>query len=173
MKGRKKKNTCLLEELASHKYVSTYVTYQTSYNISILKKKCHDLLTNMSAAETLGSNLDSTRADAEDVPDGAIVSAMTKMTQPRIVKLGDSSDTPRKKNENYIITAKYTILTFLPKFLYEQFRRYANIFFLAIGLFQQIDGISPTGKLVTIVPFSAILFVTALKVSKDSQHLKK
>ena len=29
---------------------------------------------------------------------------------------------------------------FLPQFLYEQFRRYANIFFLTIGLLQQIPG---------------------------------
>lgn len=33
-------------------------------------------------------------------------------------------------------TGKYTIITFLPKFLFEQFRRYANIFFLFIALLQ-------------------------------------
>ena len=32
------------------------------------------------------------------------------------------------------------LLTFLPQFLLEQFRRYANIFFLTIGLLQQIPG---------------------------------
>ena len=41
--------------------------------------------------------------------------------------------------------------------------RYANIFFLAIGLLQQIPGVSPTGKYVTIVPFMFILLLTALK----------
>lgn len=33
-------------------------------------------------------------------------------------------------------TAKYSFLTFLPKFLFEQFRKYANIFFLFISLLQ-------------------------------------
>ena len=47
---------------------------------------------------------------------------------------------------NKISTAKYNLLSFLPKFLYEQFRRYANIFFLCIGLLQQIPGVSPTGS---------------------------
>ncbi len=64
---------------------------------------------------------------------------------------------------NKITTAKYNWLSFLPKFLFEQFRRYANIFFLCIGLLQQIPNVSPTGRFVTIVPFSVILALTALK----------
>ena len=68
-----------------------------------------------------------------------------------------------KFKNNSISTGKYTFITFLPKFLYEQFRKYANIFFLTIGLLQQIPGISPTGKYVTLVPFLVILAITALK----------
>ena len=49
------------------------------------------------------------------------------------------------------------------QFLYEQFRRYANIFFLCIGLLQQIPNVSPTGRFVTIVPFTIILILTAMK----------
>lgn len=64
---------------------------------------------------------------------------------------------------NQVTTAKYTILTFLPKFLFEQFRRYANIFFLVIGLLQQIPDVSPTGRYVTLVPFTIILGLTAIK----------
>ena len=64
---------------------------------------------------------------------------------------------------NKITTSKYNVVSFLPKFLFEQFRRYANIFFLAIGLMQQIPNVSPTGRFVTIVPFMFILFLTALK----------
>ena len=41
--------------------------------------------------------------------------------------------------------------------------RYANIFFLAIGLLQQIPGVSPTGKYVTIVPLFFILALIAIK----------
>ena len=47
--------------------------------------------------------------------------------------------------------------------MYEQFRRYANIFFLCIGLLQQIPNVSPTGRFVTIVPFTIILILTAMK----------
>src|SRR5438128_2633519 len=34
---------------------------------------------------------------------------------------------------NRISTAKYNFITFLPKFLYEQFSKYANLFFLFTG----------------------------------------
>ena len=37
---------------------------------------------------------------------------------------------------NYVSTAKYTVLTFIPKFLYEQFTRPANVFFLFIAFIQ-------------------------------------
>ena len=83
---------------------------------------------------------------------------------------------------NCISTSKYSILTFLPKFLFEQFRKYSNIFFLCIAVlqvtysscsftrldffafaFQQIPGVSPTGRYTTAVPLSIILCCAAIK----------
>lgn len=45
---------------------------------------------------------------------------------------------PAKYKNNHITTAKYTILTFIPSFLFEQFRRYSNCFFLFVALMQVI-----------------------------------
>ena len=41
-----------------------------------------------------------------------------------------------KFRSNRISTTKYNILTFFPRFLFDQFRRYANLFFLFISLLQ-------------------------------------
>uniref|UniRef100_A0A1I7XTK0 P-type phospholipid transporter n=1 Tax=Heterorhabditis bacteriophora TaxID=37862 RepID=A0A1I7XTK0_HETBA len=60
-------------------------------------------------------------------------------------------------------TCKYNPLSFLPRFLYEQFRRYNNVFFLVIALLQQIPDVSPTGRYTTAVPFLIILSVSAIK----------
>uniref|UniRef100_A0A8C1SYX0 Phospholipid-transporting ATPase n=1 Tax=Cyprinus carpio TaxID=7962 RepID=A0A8C1SYX0_CYPCA len=60
-------------------------------------------------------------------------------------------------------TAKYGILTFLPRFLYEQIRRAANAFFLFIALMQQIPDVSPTGRYTTLVPLIFILTVAGIK----------
>uniref|UniRef100_F6ZHQ8 Phospholipid-transporting ATPase n=1 Tax=Ciona intestinalis TaxID=7719 RepID=F6ZHQ8_CIOIN len=65
--------------------------------------------------------------------------------------------------KNEISTGKYNFLTFLPLFLFEQFRKVFNIFFLIICILQQIPGISPTGKYTTIVPLVFILLVAAIK----------
>ncbi|XP_069057876.1 phospholipid-transporting ATPase IA isoform X2 [Pleurodeles waltl] len=64
---------------------------------------------------------------------------------------------------NHVSTAKYNPLTFLPRFLYSQFRRAANAFFLFIALLQQIPDVSPTGRYTTLVPLLFILTVAAIK----------
>ena len=129
----------------------------------------------MDDARTLGSNRDSTRADTEQLPesgiycdftkficvvfsrnffsvDGPVMSLLNRKDESITIPLG-RSHLSGLKNKNYIITAKYTPWSFLPKFLFEQFRRYANCFFLMIGLLQQIPDVSPTGRYVTISKF--------------------
>jgi hypothetical protein len=64
---------------------------------------------------------------------------------------------------NYVSTAKYSVVSFFPCFLYEQFQRYSNCFFLFIGLLQQIPDVSPTGRYTTIVPLFFILTISAIK----------
>nr|XP_012138292.1 PREDICTED: probable phospholipid-transporting ATPase IA isoform X4 [Megachile rotundata] len=70
---------------------------------------------------------------------------------------------PAKYKNNHITTAKYSFLSFIPMFLFEQFRRYSNCFFLFIALMQQIPDVSPTGRYTTLVPLIFILSVSALK----------
>jgi len=123
-------------------------------------------MSHSSRQSTRGSNYDYHRsnADGEDSPenprspedhtDGA-------EAQGRKILINSPQGITYKKND--ISTAKYNLFTFIPKFLFEQFRRYANIFFLCIGLLQQIPGVSPTGKYVTIVPLFLILTITAVK----------
>ncbi|TMW45206.1 hypothetical protein DOY81_009713 [Sarcophaga bullata] len=64
---------------------------------------------------------------------------------------------------NHISTAKYSFISFLPSFLFEQFRRYSNCFFLLIALLQQIPDVSPTGRYTTLVPLIFILSVSGIK----------
>uniref|UniRef100_A0A8C4EJG8 Phospholipid-transporting ATPase n=1 Tax=Dicentrarchus labrax TaxID=13489 RepID=A0A8C4EJG8_DICLA len=65
--------------------------------------------------------------------------------------------------DNHVSTTKYGVLTFLPRFLYEQIRRAANAFFLFIALMQQIPDVSPTGRYTTLVPLIFILTVAGIK----------
>ncbi|KAK7467656.1 hypothetical protein VKT23_004709 [Stygiomarasmius scandens] len=64
---------------------------------------------------------------------------------------------------NQVISSKYTIITFVPRNLLEQFRRIANIYFLALNIvqfFPKFETISPG---VVILPLVIIIFLTACK----------
>ncbi|RVE42848.1 hypothetical protein evm_012497, partial [Chilo suppressalis] len=56
-----------------------------------------------------------------------------------------------------------SVPSFIPLFLFEQFRRYSNCFFLLIALLQQIPDVSPTGRWTTLTPLILILSVSAIK----------
>mmetsp|Transcript_5502 Transcript_5502/g.8124 ORF Transcript_5502/g.8124 Transcript_5502/m.8124 type:complete len:1247 (-) Transcript_5502:43-3783(-) len=67
------------------------------------------------------------------------------------------------KSKNVVITAKYNIITFLPKNLIEQFQRVANIYFLIISLLQLTTGLSPTGRYGTAIPLILVMLAQMLK----------
>ncbi|KAI0647599.1 phospholipid-translocating P-type ATPase [Trametes meyenii] len=64
---------------------------------------------------------------------------------------------------NQVITSKYTVLTFVPRNLLEQFRRIANIFFLAIAILQFFSIFSTVSPGLVILPLIIVLAITALK----------
>ncbi|XP_045834472.1 phospholipid-transporting ATPase IB-like [Meles meles] len=65
--------------------------------------------------------------------------------------------------KNWISTAKYSVWSFLPRYLYLQFSKAANAFFLFITILQQIPDVSPTGKYTTLLPLVIILMVSGIK----------
>ena len=83
---------------------------------------------------------------------------------PRIIHLNNPpANASNRFCDNHVSTAKYNIATFLPKFLFEQFSKYANLFFLFTAALQQIPNISPTNRYTTIVPLIIVLLVSAGK----------
>lgn len=64
---------------------------------------------------------------------------------------------------NKVRTTKYTILTFIPKNLYEQFRRVANLFFLTLVVLQLFPVFDAASGAIAVLPLAFILTVTAIK----------
>ncbi|KAK6904232.1 hypothetical protein I203_107748 [Kwoniella mangroviensis CBS 8507] len=69
----------------------------------------------------------------------------------------------KKYPTNQNVTSKYTILTFLPRNLFEQFRRVANIFFAAINILQFFPKFSTISPGLVILPLIVVLAITAIK----------
>ncbi|XP_078116348.1 putative phospholipid-transporting ATPase IA isoform X4 [Sander vitreus] len=103
-----------------------------------------------------------TRAEGyEKTEDTTEKTSLADQEDARLIYLNQPQFT--KFCNNRVSTAKYNVLTFLPRFLYSQFRRAANAFFLFIALLQQIPDVSPTGRWTTLVPLLFILMVAAVK----------
>jgi phospholipid-translocating ATPase len=64
---------------------------------------------------------------------------------------------------NKVRTAKYTIITFLPRNLFEQFRRVANIYFLGLVVLQLFSIFGAPNGQIGMLPLLAILGMTAIK----------
>ncbi|XP_069746482.1 phospholipid-transporting ATPase IH isoform X3 [Narcine bancroftii] len=68
----------------------------------------------------------------------------------------------QKYPDNRIISSKYTFWNFIPKNLFEQFRRIANFYFLIIFLVQLIID-TPTSPVTSGLPLFFVITVTAIK----------
>ncbi|XP_063784830.1 phospholipid-transporting ATPase VB [Pseudophryne corroboree] len=74
---------------------------------------------------------------------------------------------------NKIRTTKYTILTFLPKNLFEQFYRSANLYFLCLAILNWMPEIEVFHKEITMVPLVIVLLVIAVKDAvEDSRRYR-
>lgn len=92
---------------------------------------------------------------------------------PRVIQLNNPpANAANKFVDNHISTAKYNAVTFLPKFLLEQFSKYANVFFLFTAILQQIPNISPTNRWTTVIPLGLVLMVSAIKESVEDYRRK-
>jgi phospholipid-translocating ATPase len=74
---------------------------------------------------------------------------------------------------NKIVTSKYTLWTFIPKNLFEQFRRAANLYFLFMAVLGMLPFISVNNPVLTVLPLSVVVFFTALKDGIEDRNRHK
>ncbi|XP_068124167.1 phospholipid-transporting ATPase IH isoform X5 [Hyperolius riggenbachi] len=75
---------------------------------------------------------------------------------------GTEAYIPQRYPDNRIVSSKYTFWNFVPKNLFEQFRRIANFYFLIIFLVQLIID-TPTSPITSGLPLFFVITVTAIK----------
>ncbi|KAG0668053.1 aminophospholipid translocase [Maudiozyma exigua] len=92
------------------------------------------------------------------------VSVNGDMSKPRIINMNDrQANAEFSYCDNHISTTKYNPATFLPKFLFQEFSKYANLFFLCTSAIQQVPNVSPTNRYTTIGTLMCVLIVSAMK----------
>ncbi|KAI8907072.1 phospholipid-translocating P-type ATPase [Powellomyces hirtus] len=65
--------------------------------------------------------------------------------------------------DNVIRTAKYTVLTFVPRNLFEQFRRLANVYFLFTVIMQVFPMFGVASPILAAMPLIIIMGITGIK----------
>ena len=85
----------------------------------------------------------------------------------RVFSISSDRETnaPLKFKSNSISTSKYNVVTFLPKGLYEQFRRVANLYFLSVATISCFESISPIKPYTMWVPLT---FIITLSMTKEA-----
>ncbi|KAK9764787.1 hypothetical protein K7432_007425 [Basidiobolus ranarum] len=74
---------------------------------------------------------------------------------------------------NKITNTKYTVLSFLPKNLLEQFSRFMNLYFLLIACLQLNSSLTPVNPLTTWTPLIMIFSISAMKEGLDDYQRYK
>ncbi|KAK1361934.1 Phospholipid-transporting ATPase [Heracleum sosnowskyi] len=74
--------------------------------------------------------------------------------------------------DNYVRSTKYTLATFFPKSLFEQFRRVANFFFLVVGILA-FTPLAPYTAVSAILPLVIIVGATMVKEGFEDLRRKK
>ncbi|GAB2280128.1 Putative phospholipid-transporting ATPase 9 [Dionaea muscipula] len=74
--------------------------------------------------------------------------------------------------DNYVKTTKYTPATFIPKSLFEQFRRVANFFFLLTGILA-FTPLAPFSSTSAIVPLIFVIGVSMIKEGIEDWRRKQ
>lgn len=73
---------------------------------------------------------------------------------------------------NYVSTTKYTLVTFLPKSLFEQFRRVANFYFLLSGCLA-FTPLAPYTAVSAILPLLVVIGATMAKEGIEDWRRKQ
>ncbi|KAK2467632.1 hypothetical protein APHAL10511_000487 [Amanita phalloides] len=82
---------------------------------------------------------------------------------PSALEVDQHGEPIARYKRNKVCTTKYTIITFIPRNLYEQFRRAANLFFLALVVVQLFPVFGASTGASAALPLAFILTVTAIK----------
>ncbi|TWW71587.1 putative phospholipid-transporting ATPase VD [Takifugu flavidus] len=80
--------------------------------------------------------------------------------RPQLLEYSNSS---KNYKGNGIRTTKYSLLTFIPMNLFQQFHRAANLYFVFLALLNWVPAVEAFQKEITMIPILVVLVVIAIK----------
>ncbi|XP_056617392.1 LOW QUALITY PROTEIN: probable phospholipid-transporting ATPase VD [Triplophysa dalaica] len=75
----------------------------------------------------------------------------------------EAMELQKSYSKNKVRTTKYTFLSFIPKNLFEQLHRFANVYFLFLGALNFVPVVNAFQPEISIIPIILVMCVTAVK----------
>uniref|UniRef100_A0A8C2H830 Phospholipid-transporting ATPase n=1 Tax=Cyprinus carpio TaxID=7962 RepID=A0A8C2H830_CYPCA len=76
-------------------------------------------------------------------------------------------------SRNKVRTTKYTFLSFIPKNLFEQLHRFANVYFIFLGALNFVPIVNAFQPEISIIPIVFVMSITAVKDLWEDQRRRK
>lgn len=76
-------------------------------------------------------------------------------------------------SSNKVQTTKYTFLSFIPKNLFEQLHRFANVYFVFLGALNFVPIVNAFQPEISIIPIVFVMSITAVKDLWEDQRRRK
>jgi phospholipid-transporting ATPase len=95
----------------------------------------------------------------------------TRQAYPRVyLNEGGSVASPSKRSDrefptNEIYTTKYSVWSYLPKVLYEQFRKFTSLYFLLVAVITLVPSVSPFSPWTSVL---GLLFILAVAMVREA-----
>ncbi|CAK9154288.1 unnamed protein product [Ilex paraguariensis] len=90
----------------------------------------------------------------------------------RVVYCNDPDNLEQIQRGNYVSTTKYTAINFIPKSLFEQFRRVANIYFLVVACVS-FSPLAPYSAVSILAPLLVVIGATMAKEGVEDWRRRK
>uniref|UniRef100_A0A672SAW5 Phospholipid-transporting ATPase n=1 Tax=Sinocyclocheilus grahami TaxID=75366 RepID=A0A672SAW5_SINGR len=86
---------------------------------------------------------------------------------------GKRRESQQSCTRNKVQTTKYTFLSFIPKNLFEQLHRFANVYFVFLGALNFVPIVNAFQPEISIIPIVFVMSITAVKDLWEDQRRRK
>lgn len=93
-----------------------------------------------------------------------------RLVVPSWISTEEAEGRPRTYCKNKIKTTKYTFLSFIPKNLFEQLHRVANVYFIFLAALNFVPIVNAFQPEIGIIPILLVMSITAIKDLWEDQR---
>ncbi|KTG02148.1 hypothetical protein cypCar_00030580 [Cyprinus carpio] len=96
-----------------------------------------------------------------------------KVVMPSWTEDEEIKELKQSYSRNKVRTTKYTFLSFIPKNLFEQLHRFANVYFIFLGALNFVPIVNAFQPEISIIPIVFVMSITAVKDLWEDQRRRK